>query len=74
MANVIRLFDPKTEVYTDLGRTIDAEIYALFRPLLQNYRKAGYAMRDIAYILTAVIDTECSAEILVRNHKSKTAI
>ncbi len=73
MANVIRLFDEENETYTNEGNDLETEIHYLLAPILDRCKKADFALRDVAYIITSHVDVECSVGILFRNAEKRKA-
>lgn len=66
---LIRLYHPNTEVYTDDGNQLELEVAAALQPILARCTQAGYAMRDVAQIISSYAETHALTVILTRRLK-----
>lgn len=64
-----RLFRDNNLYYSDIAKELDIKATKLIRPLMLEFVKKGYDIRDICYVVTrTVIDIEVE-HLLVEQHK-----
>ena len=63
------LFDEEYGTYNDVARALDIETTKAIRPLFEKYVRAGYKLKEIAYVISSNVDMEECERRLTRNSK-----
>jgi len=63
------LFDEEYGTYNNIARELDIETTKAIRPLFEKYVKAGYKLKEIAYIIISNVGMEECERRLTRNGK-----
>lgn len=60
-----RLFKKdRRESYTKEASQLDSEATMALCPIIDKYRKMGYSLRDIEYVINSAINCECVSRLI----------